>query len=96
MNDLTTFYVPTPPPLDDDTRFGFRELSVLNYANGFSLWHLKGPSLAAVLSDNWLLACADMLAPGDHIHVSTRDGGNAVLAVETVEPDRVVVRRMCL
>jgi hypothetical protein len=93
MNDLT-FFATTLPPLDDDTRFSMRDLSTVNYANGWTLWHLKGPSLAAVLSDNWLRECADMLVPGDHIHASTRDGGNAVLAVETVAPGRVVVRRM--
>jgi hypothetical protein len=54
--------------------FSLRHLSVLNYANGFTLWHYRSPHpLQAVEMPNFFNAASDMLAPGDMIIISTID-----------------------
>jgi hypothetical protein len=76
--------------------FAIRNLSVLAYAQGFTLWHYRGnlPTLGATLVEPAELAevrapgffdpAADMLAQGDMLLVSTRDTG-AVLFVTGIE-----------
>ena len=66
-----------------------RNLSVLSYAQGFTLWHYRaGREWRRVLTDEYFQPAADMAAPGDMISVSARDGG-AMLFVRTVKPFRV-------
>ena len=57
-----------------------RNLSVLAYANGFTLWHYKSPgeSAAEVVRRGYFNDAADMLAAGDMLLLSTRDGGKVV------------------
>ncbi len=65
--------------------FSMRDLSVLAYANGFTLWHYKaGKSLqGAVAEPGYFNPAAEMLATGDMMMVSAADGGRLVcLAVE--------------
>ncbi len=52
--------------------FAIRDLSVLAYANGFTLWHYKaGPdSLADVALADFFSDASDMMAGGDMIMVS--------------------------
>ena len=52
--------------------FAIRDLSVLAYANGFTLWHYKSgnDSLADVTSENYFADAGDMMAAGDMIMVS--------------------------
>jgi hypothetical protein len=56
--------------------FAIRDLSVLAYANGFTLWHYKtgNDSLADVASDSYFSDASDMISAGDMIMVS---GGKA-------------------
>jgi hypothetical protein len=62
--------------------FSLRNLSVLAYANGFTLWHYKmqagGPG--DVAASGFFDEAGDMLASGDMMMVSSRSGG-AMLCV---------------
>jgi hypothetical protein len=57
--------------------FAIRDLSVLAYANGFTLWHYKAgrDRLQDVKELNFFADAADMLAGGDVMMVSAADGG---------------------
>lgn len=54
-----------------------RNLSVLCYANGFTLWAYKDSSdlLATVTSPHFLGDAADMLSVGDMVLLAAADGG---------------------
>lgn len=56
--------------------FTFRNLSVLAYANGFTLWHYKaaGDCLDHVGHSGFFANVDDMLAAGDIVMVSATDG----------------------
>ena len=62
--------------------FAIRNLSVLAYANGFTLWHYKAGKdrLNQVVELDFFADAADMLASGDMLMVSAVDGGR-ILAV---------------
>ena len=70
--------------------FAIRNLSVLAYANGFTLWHYKSgkDKLDAVGSGNYLADASDMLTAGDLIMITAADGARVVVVtlsdVETV------------
>lgn len=68
--------------------FAARNLSVLSYANGFTLWHYTtADSYAAVTGANYFNAASDMLRAGDMLALNTGVGGttaNAVAFVGTV------------
>jgi hypothetical protein len=70
--------------------FAIRSLSVLAYANGFTLWHYKGEAdaLTAVARPGFFSDAVDMLARGDMVLVSAPEGGR-VLCV-TTENGRVI------
>jgi hypothetical protein len=53
--------------------FAVRNLSVLAYANGFTLWHYKAGADATDAPD-YFSGAADMLAAGDIMMVSGSDG----------------------
>lgn len=57
--------------------FAIRNLSVLAYAQGFTLWHYKAGDdrLDDVGVPGFLADAADMLAAGDMLLISARDGG---------------------
>ncbi len=57
--------------------FSLRNLSVLAYANGFTLWHYKsaGETLAATSGVGYFSDAADLLAPGDMVMLTGTDGG---------------------
>lgn len=57
--------------------FCVRNLSVLAYANGFTLWHYNASADtgAEVGERGFFDAGADMLADGDMVLVSASDGG---------------------
>jgi len=56
--------------------FAIRDLSVLAYANGFTLWHhrLGGDTLADVAKDSYFADASDMMAVGDIVMVSGLTG----------------------
>lgn len=60
--------------------FAIRNLSVLAYANGFTLWHYKSGKdvLGNVETHDFFGDAADMLADGDMIMVSAPDGGRVL------------------
>ena len=70
--------------------FALRNLSVLAYANGFTLWHYKSGKdrLDAVTSGNYLADASDMLTAGDLIMITAADGARIVCVtladIETV------------
>ena len=70
--------------------FAIRNLSVLAYANGFTLWHYKAgrDALSAVEETGFFAEAGDMLASGDMMMVSAVDG--ARLAVVAAMNDGAV------
>lgn len=66
-------------------QFSIRNLSVLAYAQGFTLWHYKAPStqLADLSQPEFFDLAADMLAPGDMLMLSARDGGKIAFVTDT-------------
>jgi hypothetical protein len=66
--------------------FSVRELSVLAYANGFTLWHYKAGAdgLPAVTQPGFFDPASDLLANGDMMLVSSPAGGR-VLCVTSGE-----------
>ena len=58
--------------------FAIRNLSVLAYANGFTLWHYKasGDAQATVTAPSFFRDAGDMLASGDMVMVSAPDYGH--------------------
>ena len=61
--------------------FAIRNLSVLAYANGFTLWHYKSEKdrLDAVTSANYFADAVDMLTVGDMILTTAADGGKLII-----------------
>ena len=57
--------------------FTIRNLSVLSYAQGFTLWHYRAGAagLDVVATPGFFDNAADMLAVGDMMMVSGTDGG---------------------
>jgi hypothetical protein len=66
--------------------FAIRNLSVLAYANGFTLWHYRavGDQLAQVQVPDFFADAADMLANGDMMMVSAVDGGRILTVAAAV------------
>ena len=60
--------------------FAARHLSVLAYANGFTLWHCKAPkdAMETVMGDNYFREAADMLTAGDMMMVTATNGARIV------------------
>ena len=59
--------------------FAVRNLSVLSYANGFTLWHYKAADpLHAVEAPGYFGDAGDMLAQGDMMMLSAADGARIV------------------
>ena len=65
--------------------FALNNLSVLSYANGFTLWHYRaGQDMLADVSTTGFFDAADaMLTAGDMMMVSSHEGGriHSVVAV---------------
>jgi hypothetical protein len=57
--------------------FALRNLSVLAYANGFTLWHYKSgaDALTQATAKGYFADAADLLAPGDMVMLSAAEGG---------------------
>jgi hypothetical protein len=71
--------------------FAIRNLSVLAYANGFTLWHYKSgkDTLDAVSSGNYLADASDMLTAGDLIMLTASDGAR-IICVSLADLETVV------
>ena len=71
--------------------FEFRNLSVLAYANGFTLWHCKtADTLALAASPGYFDVAADMLTGGDIVMLSAADGVR-VAAVAPPQAGRILL-----
>lgn len=57
--------------------FTLRNLSVLAYANGFTLWHYKAgnDNLAVAGGAGYFADAADLMAEGDMVMLSATEGG---------------------
>jgi hypothetical protein len=57
--------------------FTLRNLSVLAYANGFTLWHYKSgaDALAQATREGYFADAADLMAPGDMLMLTSAEGG---------------------
>jgi hypothetical protein len=71
--------------------FAIRNLSVLAYANGFTLWHYKAnkDTLDTVSSGNYLADASDMLTQGDLIMTTAADGAR-ILCVTLADIETVI------
>jgi hypothetical protein len=73
--------------------FAIRNLSVLAYANGFTLWHYKARKhrLDTVTKDNYFADAADLpMAVGDLMMTSAADGAR-IMCVALVDVETVVL-----
>ncbi len=74
--------------------FAVRNLSVLAYANGFTLWHYKtaAEDQKTVGNTGYFAGADDVLSAGDMMMVSARDGGRLMC----LTPDRAGLRAVQL
>ncbi len=65
--------------------FAIRNLSVLAYAQGFTLWHYRAGAarLERVASRGFFDDAADMFAAGDMLMVSAEEGGRVLFVTGT-------------
>ena len=65
--------------------FAIRNLSVLAYAQGFTLWHYRADAapLDRVASAGFFDDAADMFATGDMVLISAATGGRALFVTAT-------------
>jgi len=87
MNDHPHAHIdPLPPSAISSSRprasyssdFTVRNLSVLAYAQGFTLWHYRAPAsdLREISAPGFFNGARDMFAAGDMLLISARDGGS--------------------
>jgi hypothetical protein len=55
--------------------FSLRNLSVLAYANGFTLWHYKAPQDTMPDTEGYFSDAADLMAAGDMVMLTTPTTG---------------------
>ena len=74
--------------------FAVRNLSVLAYANGFTLWRYKAGSddQPSVDAPGYFTAAGDMLTAGDMVMVSANQGGRLLCLL----PDHIGIRAVAL
>ncbi len=67
--------------------FSLRNLSVLAYANGFTLWHYKGgdDTIGDVTAEDYFDDGRELLAQGDALMISATDGARMVCVAESGE-----------
>ena len=94
LNDCGGYDV-LPKPVKQASGFAIRNLSVLAYANGFTLWHYKSSKcrLDTIAADDYFADAADMLTQGDLIVTTGTDGGRMLL-VTHVNQDHVHTGRL--
>ncbi len=64
--------------------FALRNLSVLAYAQGFTLWHYRaeGHPLADVAQPGFIDPARDVFSPGDMVMISAADGGRVAFVAQ--------------
>ena len=75
--------------------FALRNLSVLAYANGFTLWHYKSATDTpkTVGMTGYFNDAGDMLSAGDMVMVSAQEGGQVLCVVP--DPRGIRTAPMC-
>jgi hypothetical protein len=65
--------------------FAIRNLSVLAYAQGFTLWHYRAGAapLGRVAETGFFDDAADMFAAGDMVMISAAEGGRMLFVTGT-------------
>lgn len=73
-----------------------RNLSVLAYANGFTLWHYKSAKdrLDAICAGNYLADASDMLTAGDLVMITAADGAR-IVCVTLADVETVMTAPLC-
>jgi hypothetical protein len=66
--------------------FAMRDLSVLAYANGFTMWHYKAPGREVTVIPGFFDAANDLLTAGDLLLVSASDGARMMCVVPPAAP----------
>lgn len=64
--------------------FALRNLSVLAYANGFTLWHYKAlnEDRSALGRSDYFRSAGDMLSAGDVVIVSSAEAGRVLCVTQ--------------
>ncbi len=67
--------------------FTVRNLSVLAYAQGFTLWHYKAPlaKLRTLSQPGYFDHAADLLTAGDMMMMSAGDGGRVAFIADATD-----------
>jgi hypothetical protein len=67
--------------------FSLRNLSVLAYANGFTLWHYKADTAdhPQTVTPGFFVQAGDMLAGGDMMMVTSRDGAKLLCVLSDAD-----------
>ena len=75
--------------------FALRNLSVLAYANGFTLWHYKSGAdkLAQTDQAGYFADAADLLTQGDMVMLSAAEGGR--IATVAGSGKSIVLAALC-
>lgn len=62
-----------------------RNLSVLSYAQGFTLWHYKAGAdpIEDIVAPGFFRDAADLLSPGDLMMISSPHAGRVMLVTHT-------------
>jgi hypothetical protein len=65
--------------------FAIRDLSVLAYANGFTLWHYRAGDEAPsdIATENYFADAADMMTGGDIVMISGSQGCRVLCIAQT-------------
>ena len=70
--------------------FAIRNLSVLAYANGFTLWHYKtSVDTLGTAAGDYFADAQDMLTAGDMMVVNAKDGAR-IMVVASVDAAAVI------
>jgi hypothetical protein len=76
--------------------FRIRNLSVLAYAQGFTQWHYKhGGVMRDALAPGFFNSAAELIATGDMVLVSCRDGGAMLFIEHSDDAATVRTEPMC-
>jgi hypothetical protein len=77
--------------------FEIRNLSVLDYTNGFTLWHYKSikDTKQQIGGANYFAPGADMLSDGNMIIFNARDG-HGMLVVTLADTETAITAPMCM
>ena len=75
--------------------FTLRNLSVLAYANGFTLWHYKAgaETISQAGNQGFFADAADLMAAGDLVMLTGADGGK--IAAITGQGKQIALAPLC-